>query len=82
MTTLIFVTAKKIEVDPDLERGSKWIRIRPNVEDPGGSRFATLQKSTQALEKYDYENGLFESVFYCSIQKTFQSRIAMVSQLK
>ena len=25
---------KDIEVDPDLGRGSKWIRIRPNVVDP------------------------------------------------
>ena len=25
---------KEIEVDPDPERGSKWIRIRPNVVDP------------------------------------------------
>ena len=30
---------KEIEVDPDPDprRGSKWIRIRPNVVDPGGS---------------------------------------------
>ena len=32
---------KEFEVDPDPaldpERGSKWIRIRPNVVDPGGS---------------------------------------------
>ena len=30
---------KEIEVDPDLdpERGLKWIRIRPNAVDPGGS---------------------------------------------
>ena len=25
---------KDIEVDPDPEKGSKWIRIRPNVVDP------------------------------------------------
>ena len=31
---------KEIEVDPDLdpERGLKWIRIRPNAVDPGGSK--------------------------------------------
>jgi len=32
---------KEIEVDPDPdldpERGLKWIRIRPNAVDPGGS---------------------------------------------
>ena len=32
---------KEIEVDPDLdldpERGLKWIRIRPNAVNPGGS---------------------------------------------
>ena len=32
---------KEIEVDPDPdldpERGLKWIRIRPNAMDPGGS---------------------------------------------
>ena len=28
---------KEIEVDPDSGQGSKWIRIRPNVVDPGGS---------------------------------------------
>ena len=28
---------KEIELDPDLERGSKWIWIRPIVVDPGGS---------------------------------------------
>ena len=32
---------KEFEVDPDPDldpvRGSKWIRIRPNVVDPGGS---------------------------------------------
>ena len=30
---------KEIKVDPDLdpERGLKWIRIRPNAVDPGGS---------------------------------------------
>ena len=33
--------------NPDLEQGSNWIRIQPNVGDPGGSRFgsATLQSS-------------------------------------
>ena len=36
---------KEIEVDPDLdpERGLKWIRIRPNAVDPGGSGSETLQ---------------------------------------
>jgi len=35
---------KEIEVDPDLdpERGLKWIRIRPNAVDPGGSGSETL----------------------------------------
>jgi len=35
---------KEIEVDPDLdpERGLKWIRIRPNAVDPGGSGSQTL----------------------------------------
>ena len=28
---------KEIEVDPDPERVLKWIRIRPNAVDPGGS---------------------------------------------
>ena len=37
---------KEIEVDPDLdpERGLKWIRIRPNAVDPGGSGSETLEK--------------------------------------
>ena len=39
---------KEIEVDPDPdlapERGLKWIRIRPNAVDPGGSGSKTLQK--------------------------------------
>ena len=37
---------KEIEVDPDPdldpERGLKWIWIRPNAVDPGGSRYETL----------------------------------------
>ena len=37
---------KEIEVDPDPdqdpERGLKWIRIRPNAVDPGGSGSETL----------------------------------------
>ena len=39
---------KEIEVDQDpyldldQERGLKWIRIRPNVVDPGGSGSETL----------------------------------------
>ena len=35
---------KEIEVDPDLdpERGLKWIRIRPNAVDPGGSGSETI----------------------------------------
>ena len=43
---------KEFEVDPDPaldpERGSKWIRIRPNVVDPGGSGSGseTLVKGT------------------------------------
>ena len=40
------VPRKEFEVDPDPtldpERGSKWIRIRPNVVDPGGSGSETL----------------------------------------
>ena len=36
---------KEIEVDPDPEldpeRGLKWIRIRPNAVDPGGSGFGS-----------------------------------------
>ena len=35
---------KEIEVDPDLERGLKWNRIRPNAVDPGGSGSETLVK--------------------------------------
>ena len=35
---------KEIEVDPDLERGLKLIRIRPNAVDPGGSGSDTLVK--------------------------------------
>ena len=38
---------KEIEVDPDLdldpEQGLKWIRIRPNAVDLGGSGSETLQ---------------------------------------
>ena len=38
---------KEIEVDPDPDldpgRGLKWIRIRPNAVDPGGSGSETLQ---------------------------------------
>ena len=38
---------KEIKVDPDLdldpERGLKWIRIRPNAVDPGGSGSETLR---------------------------------------
>ena len=33
---------KEIEVDPDPERVLKWIRIRPNAVDPGGSGSGTL----------------------------------------
>ena len=33
---------KEIKVDPDPERGLKWIRIRPNAVDPGGSGSETL----------------------------------------
>ena len=33
---------KKIEVDPDPERGLKWIRIRQNAVDPSGAGSATL----------------------------------------
>ena len=29
---------KEIEVDPDPERGSKWIRFRQNVVDPAPQR--------------------------------------------
>ena len=42
---------KEIEVDPDPdpdldpERGLKWIRIRPNAVDPGGSGSETLVRS-------------------------------------
>ena len=40
---------KEIEVDPDPdldpERGLKWIRIRPNAADPGGSGSETLKKT-------------------------------------
>ena len=37
---------KEIEVDPDLdpERGLKWIRIRRNAMDSGGSGSETLLK--------------------------------------
>ena len=31
-----------MDPDLDLERGLKWIRIRPNAVDPGGSRSETL----------------------------------------
>ena len=38
---------KEIEVDPDAdldpERGLKWIRIRPNAVDPGGSGSGQMQ---------------------------------------
>ena len=33
---------KEIKVDLDPERGLKWIRIRPNAVDPGGSGSETL----------------------------------------
>ena len=33
---------KEIEVDPDPRRGLKWIRIRQNAVDPGGSGSETL----------------------------------------
>ena len=33
---------KEIEVDPDPERRLKWIRIRLNAVDPGGSGSETL----------------------------------------
>ena len=40
---------KEIEVDPDPdldpERGLKWIRIRQNAVDPGGSGSETLLKT-------------------------------------
>ena len=45
---------KEIEVDPDPERGLKWIRIRPNAVDPGGSGSETLVKKMM--------NFLFENV--------------------
>ena len=35
---------KVTEVDPDPGRGSKWIRIQPNVVDPGGSGSETLER--------------------------------------
>ena len=33
---------KEIKVDPDPERGLKWVRIRPNAVDPGESGSETL----------------------------------------
>ena len=38
---------KGIEVDQDPERGSKWIRLLPNVEDLGGSGSATLVQTEE-----------------------------------
>ena len=43
---------KEIEVDPDLdpERGLKWIRIRPNAMDPGGSRSGSGSETLLEIE--------------------------------
>ena len=35
---------KCIEVDPDPERGLKWIRIRPDAVDPDGSETLFLRQ--------------------------------------
>jgi len=47
---------KEIEVDPDPdldpERGLKWIRIRPNAVDPGGSGSG----SETLIRTYHYEH--------------------------
>ena len=44
---------KEIEVDPDPDpdprRGSKWIRIRPNVVDPGGSGSGSETLQSQVI---------------------------------
>ena len=52
---------KEIEVDPDPdpdldpERGLKWIRIRPNAVDPGGSGSG----SETLVERTSYNRGSF-----------------------
>ena len=37
-------SGKEIEVDPDPERGLKWIRIRQNAVDPDGSETLFLRQ--------------------------------------
>ena len=57
---------KEIEVDPDPdldpERGLKWIRIRPNAVDPGGSGSETLLTMDESYAGYSqihvYESGI------------------------
>ena len=53
---------KEIEVapDPDLdpERGLKWIRIRPNAVDPGGSGSETLETWICPVTVNDLVHGL------------------------
>ena len=46
---------KEIEVDPDPdpERGLKWIRIRPNAVDPGGSGSGSETLLTRM--RFDYQ---------------------------
>ena len=55
---------KEIEVDPDLdpERGLKWIRIRPNAVDPGGSGSGSETLIKTKSESYYFE--LFGCEFF------------------
>ena len=63
---------KEIEVDPDSdldpERGLKWIRIRPNAVDPGGSGSETLQRTLLTKKQF----GVTEFLLRSGIQAGFE----------
>ena len=81
---------KAIEVDPDPDldpdQGSKWIRIRPNVVDPGRSGSKTLllsSKSSVFVEMQDRLNfrGFVEMQDFSILEVSFKCKLSQVSRL-